>query len=327
MSRSPCTSAMTRRPALRLTGLDPRRGRVHGDRPARARPARSSRSSASRAPGRASSSARSPGSNAATGQIEIGRRSGARAWPAGTSLVSADRQTSLFANLTIGRQHGVAPRSGDHDRRHRPATAADGPYRDTSCAIDSGSRPSSIHLPIRSLVRRQPAEGRDRRGHREAPGGARPRGTDAGRRHRLEARDLPAHARSTPTDGHAVIIYCTEVPEVFETADLAYVVSDGRLSDPLLVTTYPGRRGAGQGGHAPRATRRDAAGHAGARGVIRHLRVGPPSPPADRRVAGRASGRVDRRVASAGCSRRRDPSGTRCGRLDRGRSADPSACR
>ena len=39
--------------------------------------------------------------------------------------------------------------------------------------------------------------------------------------------------------GHALIIYCTEIPEVFETADLAYVVSDGRLSDPLVVSTYP----------------------------------------------------------------------------------------
>jgi hypothetical protein len=36
-----------------------------------------------------------------------------------------------------------------------------------------------------------------------------------------------------------VIIYCTEVPEVFEAADLAYVVSDGRLSTPLMVMNYP----------------------------------------------------------------------------------------
>jgi ABC-type sugar transport system ATPase subunit len=36
-----------------------------------------------------------------------------------------------------------------------------------------------------------------------------------------------------------VIIYCTEVPEVFEAADLAYVVSDGRLSAPLMVMNHP----------------------------------------------------------------------------------------
>ena len=36
-----------------------------------------------------------------------------------------------------------------------------------------------------------------------------------------------------------MIIYCTEVPEVFEVADLAYVVSEGRLSAPLIVMNYP----------------------------------------------------------------------------------------
>ena len=32
-----------------------------------------------------------------------------------------------------------------------------------------------------------------------------------------------------------VLVYCTEVPEVFEVADLVYVVSEGRLSDPIIV--------------------------------------------------------------------------------------------
>ena len=35
-----------------------------------------------------------------------------------------------------------------------------------------------------------------------------------------------------------MIMYCTEVPEVFEAADLAYVVSDGRISEPLIVTSF-----------------------------------------------------------------------------------------
>ena len=38
--------------------------------------------------------------------------------------------------------------------------------------------------------------------------------------------------------GHALIIFCTEVPEVFDVADIGYVVSDGALSDPLLVMNY-----------------------------------------------------------------------------------------
>jgi ABC-type sugar transport system ATPase subunit len=45
--------------------------------------------------------------------------------------------------------------------------------------------------------------------------------------------------RSYAAEGHAVVIFCTEVPEVFEAADLAYVVSDGLLSDALVVMNYP----------------------------------------------------------------------------------------
>ena len=44
--------------------------------------------------------------------------------------------------------------------------------------------------------------------------------------------------RQYAQDGHAVVIYCTEVPEVFEVADLAYVISDGRLSEPILVMNH-----------------------------------------------------------------------------------------
>ncbi|HKZ92347.1 MAG TPA: hypothetical protein VJZ50_09420, partial [Candidatus Limnocylindrales bacterium] len=32
--------------------------------------------------------------------------------------------------------------------------------------------------------------------------------------------------------------FCTEAPEVFEVADLAYVVSEGRLSEPILVMNH-----------------------------------------------------------------------------------------
>ncbi len=45
--------------------------------------------------------------------------------------------------------------------------------------------------------------------------------------------------RHFTSEGHAVVMYCTEVPEVFDVADRVHVVSDGRLSDPLLVFEYP----------------------------------------------------------------------------------------
>jgi len=40
-------------------------------------------------------------------------------------------------------------------------------------------------------------------------------------------------------DGNAVVMYCTEVPEMFEAADRVIVVSDGRLSAPLSVAEHP----------------------------------------------------------------------------------------
>jgi ABC-type sugar transport system ATPase subunit len=60
------------------------------------------------------------------------------------------------------------------------------------------------------------------------------RGVDVGSK-----REIYRLMREYASEGHAVIIYCTEVPEVFEAADLAYVVSDGRLSDPLILINYP----------------------------------------------------------------------------------------
>jgi ABC-type sugar transport system ATPase subunit len=44
--------------------------------------------------------------------------------------------------------------------------------------------------------------------------------------------------RDYALEGNAVLMYCTEVPEVFEAADRVYVVSDGRLSEPLDVAAY-----------------------------------------------------------------------------------------
>ena len=45
---------------------------------------------------------------------------------------------------------------------------------------------------------------------------------------------LRAYARA----GHAVVVYCTEVLEIFEVAELLYVVSDGRLSEPVDVAAF-----------------------------------------------------------------------------------------
>jgi ABC-type sugar transport system ATPase subunit len=95
----------------------------------------------------------------------------------------------------------------------------------------------SIHLPIRSL-----SGGNQQKVALAAAIVRRPevlvleeptRGVDIGSKAEIY-RLMREYARS----GHAVVIYCTEVPEVFEVADIAYVVTDGRLSEPILVMTH-----------------------------------------------------------------------------------------
>ena len=44
--------------------------------------------------------------------------------------------------------------------------------------------------------------------------------------------------RGFAADGGAVLLFCTEIPEVYEVADRLHVVSDGRLSDPLDVAAF-----------------------------------------------------------------------------------------
>ncbi len=44
--------------------------------------------------------------------------------------------------------------------------------------------------------------------------------------------------RDYASSGKVVIVYCTEVLEIFELADRAYVVADGRLSPPLAIADY-----------------------------------------------------------------------------------------
>ncbi len=171
------------------------------------------------------------------GRIEVSGRHGGSAVAAGTSLVSADRQTSLFSNLTIG-DNMVARLSAEITR----SGIALRPRRMLQIAHELRDRfqvkAASVHLPIRAL-----SGGNQQKVAIAAAIVKRPevlvleeptRGVDVGSK-----REIYRLMRTYASDGHAVIIYCTEVPEVFEVADLAYVVSDGRLSPPLLVMNHP----------------------------------------------------------------------------------------
>lgn len=171
-----------------------------------------------------------------SGQIEIAGRSGASGLPSRTSLVSADRQASLFSNLSIGdnmvsRLSSEITTFGGALRRGRMLQIA----RDLRDRFRV--KADSVHLPIRSL-----SGGNQQKVAIAAAIVKRPavlvleeptRGVDVGSK-----REIYRLMRAYAGEGHAVIIYCTEVPEVFEAADLVYVVSDGRLSDPLIVVNY-----------------------------------------------------------------------------------------
>ncbi len=171
------------------------------------------------------------------GHIEVAGRVGRAAVAAGTSLVSADRQTSLFTNLTIGdnlvsRLSGEITRGGSVLRRGRMLEIAH--YLRERFRVKA----TSVQLPILSL-----SGGNQQKVAIAAAIVKRPevlvleeptRGVDVGSK-----GEIYRLMREYAGEGHAVIIYCTEVPEIFEAADLAYIVSEGHLSDSVIVMNYP----------------------------------------------------------------------------------------
>ncbi|MBA2372675.1 MAG: sugar ABC transporter ATP-binding protein [Chloroflexi bacterium] len=172
----------------------------------------------------------------ATGQMEIPNRSGQRDVATATSLVSPDRAATLFPNLTIG--------DNMVSRLSREIATPGGLLRPRRMSRIAGElrerfrvKASSIHMPIRSL-----SGGNQQKVAIAAAAVKRPdvlvleeptRGVDLGSK-----REIYRLMRATASEGRAVVIFCTEVPEVFEAADVAYVVSDGTLSEPLVVSTF-----------------------------------------------------------------------------------------
>jgi ABC-type sugar transport system ATPase subunit len=173
----------------------------------------------------------------AAGEIEIPGRAGVREVTAATSLVSPDRQASLFSNLTIA--ENMVSRLGPEITRRGGALR---PRRMTRIANELRDqfrvKAASVHLPIRSL-----SGGNQQKVAIAAAIVKRPevlvleeptRGVDVGSK-----REIYRLMREYAGQGRAVVIFCTEVPEVFEAADIAYVVSDGTLSEPLVVGAFP----------------------------------------------------------------------------------------
>lgn len=153
-----------------------------------------------------------------------------------TAFVSADRQSSLFTNLTIG--DNVVSRLGQTItgpagmlRRGRMSSIARDAIGRFRVKTDTIARPirslsggnqqkvaiaSAIILRPRILVLEEPT-----------------RGVDIGSK-----REIYRLLHEYAGEGNAIVIYCTEVPEVFEAADVVHVVSDGRLSAALVVAAH-----------------------------------------------------------------------------------------
>jgi ABC-type sugar transport system ATPase subunit len=155
---------------------------------------------------------------------------------AAAGFVSADRSASLFPNLTVGDNivsrlgHQISGAGGALRRGRMRAIAHD--IRETFRV-----RARSIHAPIRSL-----SGGNQQKVAIAAAIVTRPaalvleeptRGVDIGSK-----EEIYRLLRDYADEGHAVILYCTEVPEVFDVADSVYVVSDGRVSEPLDVHAF-----------------------------------------------------------------------------------------
>ena len=171
-----------------------------------------------------------------TGTIEVAGHEGRAAVSSGTGLVLADRQSSLFSNMTIGdnmvsRLSGEITTGGIALRRGRMKEIAD------DLRERFRVKATSLQQPINSL-----SGGNQQKVAISAAVVKRPevlvleeptRGVDL-----ASKREIYRILREYANQGHAVVIFCTEVPEVFETADLVYVMSDGRLSDPLIVVSH-----------------------------------------------------------------------------------------
>ena len=169
------------------------------------------------------------------GAIEVAGHSGGVAER--VAFVPASRNDSLFGNFTVG--ENIVARLGDRisgtagvlrrarmddlaqemrDRFHVKTATLDTPIR----SLSGGNQQkvaiaAAVICEPSALVLEEPT-----------------RGVDIGSK-----AEIYAILRSFVDDAHAAVLYCTEIPEVFDVADLLYVVAEGRLSEPLQVATYP----------------------------------------------------------------------------------------
>jgi ABC-type sugar transport system ATPase subunit len=171
------------------------------------------------------------------GEIRVdGRAVPARRLGRHVSYVAADRAAGLFGNLSVGENLVIRL---DHEisrgplglRRRRMRTIAD-ELRSEFLVKSDG-----IDIGIRSL-----SGGNQQKVAIAAAVGSKPsvlvleeptRGVDI-----ASKAEIYEILRGFTTDGGTVLLFCTEIPEIYEAADRVHVVSRGRLSPALEVGAF-----------------------------------------------------------------------------------------
>lgn len=173
----------------------------------------------------------------ARGEIAVGGLAGPRAARALVTYLAADRRISLFANFAVGenlvsrlgspqiaspygalRKRALARLAGELIARYRVRT------RGVAQPIGSLSGGNQQKVALAASMARRP----------QALALEEPtRGVDVSTK--VEIYQL---LRGFVHDGKAVLAFCTEVPEIFDMADRAIVVDNGRLSPPLDVKAF-----------------------------------------------------------------------------------------
>ncbi len=173
----------------------------------------------------------------ARGRILIdGREVGPGQLPDHVSYVAADRASSLFSNLTVGENLVIRL-----DREIVRGSFVLRPRKMRSIAerlrTDFQVKSAGIDVGIRSL-----SGGNQQKVAIAAAVGRKPevlvleeptRGVDISSK-----AEIYEILRAFAADGGTVLLFCTEVPEVYEVADRLHVVSDGRLSPALQVGEF-----------------------------------------------------------------------------------------
>lgn len=177
------------------------------------------------------------GFQAGTGVLHI-EPDGASSTRVSTAYLSADRRGTLFANLSVG--ENLVVRLGRPDIGGPAGLLLVGRLRRLAEDLVARFqvRTASAKAPLTTL-----SGGNQQKVAIAAAIAGRPRvlvleeptrGVDVGSK-----AEIYRILRDFASEGHAVLVYCTEVPEVYELADRFLIIDDGRPTPPMEVDQFP----------------------------------------------------------------------------------------